>query len=82
MSFLNGTINDKRIIGAISLENMYMWIDAVYGVYNYMINQTGGAVSLGLDLIHEKHIIQKLNTNSSTEFEVVGFSGFLHHNIQ
>ena len=82
MSFLKGIINDKRIIGAISLINMYIWMDAAYGVYNCMRSQTCGAVSLGLGLIHERSIIQKLNTNSSTEFEVAGFSDFLPHNIQ
>ena len=57
-------------------------MDAAYGVYNCMRSQTCGAVSLGLGLIHERSIIQKLNTNSSTEFEVAGFSDFLPHNIQ
>ena len=61
MSFLKGTINDKRIIGAISLENMHTWIDAAYGVYNDMRSQTDGAISLGWGIIHEKSTIQKLN---------------------
>ena len=34
VSFFKGTVNDKRIIGAVSLENMHTWIDAAYGVYN------------------------------------------------
>ena len=81
MSFLKGTVNDKRIIGAISLEN-YTWIDAAYGIYNDMRSQTSGAISLGLGIIHKKSIIQKLNTKHSTESEVVGFSDYLPHNIQ
>ena len=47
-----------------------------------MRSQTGGAISLGLSIIHDKSIIQKLNTKSSTESEVVGFSDYLPHNIQ
>ena len=47
VSFLKGTVNDKRIIGAISLENMHTWIDAVYGVYNDMRSQTGRSIALG-----------------------------------
>ena len=82
VSFLKGTVNDKRIIGAISLENMHTWIDAAYGVYNDMRSQTGGAIFLGWGIIHEKSTIQKLNTKSSTESEVVGFSDYLPHNIQ
>ena len=47
-----------------------------------MRSQTGGAISLGWGIIHEKSAIQKLNTKSSTESEVVGFSDYLPHNIQ
>ena len=81
MSFLKGTVNDKRIIGAISLENMQTWIDAAYCVYNAMRSQTNGAISLGRGIIHEKSIIQKLTIKSSIESEVVGFSDYLPHNI-
>ena len=81
VSFLKGTGNDKRIIGAIPLEHMDTWIDTSYGVYNDMRSQTGGAISLGWGIIHEISIIQKLNTKSSTESEVVGFSDYLPHNI-
>ena len=45
---------------------MHIWIDAAYGVYNDMRSQTGGAISLGWGIIHEKSTIQKLNTKSST----------------
>ena len=82
VSFFKGTINSKRIIGVISLKNMHTWIDAAYGVYNDMRSQTGGAIYLGWGTIHDKCIIQKLNTKSSTESEVVGFSDYLPHYIQ
>ena len=82
MSFLKKTVNDKRIIGVISLENMHTWIDAAYEVYNDMKSQTGREISLGWGIIHKKSIIQKLNTKRSTESEVVGFSDYLPHNIQ
>ena len=61
---------------------MHTWIDAAYDVYNDMISQIGGAISLGWGIIHEKSIIQKLNTKSSIESEVVGFSDYLPNNIQ
>ena len=76
VSFFKGTINDKRIIGVISLENMHTWIDTVYGVYNDTRSQTGEAISLGWGIIHETSIVQKLNTKRSTESEVVGFSDY------
>ena len=47
-----------------------------------MRSQTCGVISLGWGIIHEKSTIQKLNTKSSTESEVVGFSDYLPHNIQ
>ena len=58
---------------------MHTWIDAAYGVYNDTRSQIGGAISLGWSRIHEKSTIQKLNTKSSTESEVVGFSNYLPH---
>ena len=61
---------------------MHTWIDTVYGVYNDMRSQTGGAIPLGWGIIHEKSTIQKLNTKCSTESEVDGFSDYLPHNIQ
>ena len=82
VSFFKGTVNDKRIIDAVSLENMHTWIDAAYGAYNDMRSQPDGAISLGWGIIHEKSIIQKLDTTSSTESEVVGFSNYLPHIIQ
>ena len=47
VSSLKGTINNKRIIGEISLGNIHTWIDSAYGVYNDMRSQRGGAISLG-----------------------------------
>ena len=47
-----------------------------------MRSQIGGEIPLRWGIIHEKSIIQKLNTKSSTESEVVGFSDYLPHNIQ
>ena len=61
---------------------MHTWTDVAYGVYNGMRSQTGRVISLQWGIIHEKSIIQKLNTQSSTESEVVGFSDYLPHNIQ
>ena len=51
VSFLKGTVYDKRIIGAILLENMHRWIDGAYSVYNNMRSQTGGVISLGWGII-------------------------------
>ena len=61
---------------------MHTLIDAAYDAYNDMRSQTGRSIALGQGIIHEKSIIQKLNTKRSTESEVVGFSDYVPPNIQ
>ena len=81
LSYLKGTIEDKRIIGAPKLNSLVTWVDAAYAVYENMRSQTGGAMSFGLGLVHGRSSKQKLNTKSSTEAEVVGVSEYLTYNI-
>ena len=52
--FINGTINKKRIIGARSLKDLFTWIDAAYAVHANMRGHTGGAMSMGYGVLHEK----------------------------
>ena len=79
--FCKNTIDDVRIIGATSVEDIFTWIDAAYAVHNDMISHTGGCMSLGIGTLHSKIAVQKLNTNSSTESEIVGVSKYLPYNI-
>ena len=72
IAYVKGTIDDVRIIGADSLSKIYAWIDAAYGVTADMKSQTGGAMSLGVGVLHGKSSKQKLNVKSSTEAELVG----------
>ena len=81
IAYVKGTIDDVRIIGADSLSKIYTWIDAAYGVTSDMKSQTGGAMSLGLGVLHGKSVKQKLNVKSSTEAELVGVSDYLPYNI-
>ena len=74
-------INDVRIIGADSFSTFYEWIDAAYGVTAGMKSQTGGAMCLGLGVLHGKSTKQKLNVKSSTEAELVGISDYLPYNM-
>ena len=75
LGFLKSTINDVRIIGARSLQEIYAWIDMAYGVHNIdMRSHTGGIMSLGFGYVHQKYFKQKLNVKSSTEAEIVGSS--------
>ena len=59
-------IKDKRIIGAKTLSDPYMWIDAAYAVHDNMRGHTGGAISMGYGIMHGKASKQKINVKTST----------------
>jgi hypothetical protein len=67
LEYLNGTIDDKRIIGADSLFQMKTWVDASYAVHADMKSHTGEVVSFGIGALMGKSSKQKLNVKSSTE---------------
>ena len=81
LAFLQSTINDIRIIGANSLQEVYTWIDAAYGVHDGMRSHTGGVISLVTGTMHQKSSVQKLNVKSSTEAEIVGTSEYMPYNV-
>ena len=72
------TIDDVRIIGASTLQQVYTWVDAAYGVHIIdMKSHTGGIMSMGTGTLHQKSSKQKLNVKSSTEAEIVGKSEYM-----
>ena len=77
IAFIQCTIEDVRIIGASDLNKIFTWIDSAYAVNPDMRSQTGGAISMGIGLIHAKCSKQKLNVKSSTEAELVGTSEYI-----
>jgi len=79
--FMKNTINDKRIIGATTLTELLMWIDAAYAVHCNMRGHMGGVMSLGHGIVHGKSSKQKINVKSSTESELVGLSEYLPYNL-
>ena len=79
--FFNGTLDMPLILGADSLADSKLWVDAAYAVHDDMKSHTGGATSLGRGAIMCKSTKQKLNTKSSTEAEVVGSSDYLPNTI-
>ena len=81
LSFLNGTIEDERTIGADSLTEIFTWIDAAYAVHDNMRSHMGGLISLGTGVVHAKSSMEKINTKSSTEAELVGLAEYLPYNI-
>jgi hypothetical protein len=72
LQFLRATRGDFLTLSADSLHNVRWWVDAAYDVHPDMRSHTGGAMSLGRGVIYGTSKQQKLNTNSSTEAELVG----------
>ena len=82
LGFLKNSIDDVRVIGANSLQEVYTWVDASYGVHDIdMRSHTGGCMSLGTGMIHQKSSKQKINTKSSTESELVATSEYVPYNV-
>eukprot|EP00957_Ditylum_brightwellii_P132336 10091208-Ditylum_brightwellii.AAC.1 len=81
LCFLNDTIDDVRKIRATSLTEMFTWIDALYAVYDNMRSHMGGLISLGLGIVHRKSAMEKINTKSLTDAELVGMAEYLPYNI-
>ena len=81
LGWLESTINDTRIIGANSLQDIYTWIDASYAVHENMPGHTGDAILMGYGVIHARAGKQKINTKSSTELELVGMAEYIPYNL-
>ena len=81
ISYLNNTMESKKVIGVLSLKALITWVDAAYAVYNNMRSQVGGVTSLGCGLVHTKSPKQKIIAQRSIEAEFVGVSEILPHNI-
>ena len=81
LGFLKGSINDKRVIGADSLRDLHVWIDASHAIHANMRGHTGGTMSMGRGTLHCKSSKQRLNTKSTTESELVGLSEYLPYDI-
>ena len=77
LTYLNGTLDLPRIIGADNLDSLYSWVDASYATHADMRGHTGGLMSFGRGAVHHKCSKQKLNTKSSTESEIVGASDYI-----
>ena len=74
LQYLKGTLDEYLILGSQDLTTMGCWIDAAFAVHDDMKSHTGVAVSFGRGSVMSNSGKQKLNTNSSTEAELVGCS--------
>ena len=60
-----------------SLEEFHSFIDVAFAVNPDRKSQTGGVVTFGRGAVHSESSKQKLNSKSSTEGEIIGFSDYL-----
>ena len=81
LSYLQCTIDMPRIIGANGFEILQPYVEASYATHNDMRGHTGGLMTLGHGIVHDKCSKQKLNTKSSTETEVIGASDYIGHTL-
>ena len=81
LGFIQGTINDKRIISTDNIKGLFVWVDASRTMHDDMKGHTGGVMSLGTGILHGKSSKQKLNIRSTTESELVGVSEYLPYDI-
>ena len=78
LHFLQSTIDDKRVLTADSLTELYTWVDAAYAVHDDRKSHIGGAMLFGCG----DSVQSQPNKNSTpNQAEVVGVSDYLPSNI-
>jgi len=75
MSWIQRSVEDRRIIGADDLIYMLTMTDSVHAVHEDMKGHTGGAIT------SKNPVLKKMNGRSSTETEQIGTSEYLPKNI-
>jgi hypothetical protein len=81
LEYLRRTLDEFLTLGADDIRMMKTWVDASYAVHKDMKSHTGGVVSFGIGAVMSKSSKQKLNTESSTEAELVGANDYLPYPI-
>jgi hypothetical protein len=72
--YLRGAREFGLVLEADKAISACGWIDASFGVHSDLKSHTGAAISLGKGPLWAKSSVQRLNTKSSTEAELVGVS--------
>jgi hypothetical protein len=73
MNYLKATKNDVPCISADDTGTIQWHVDAAFAVHKDMKSHTGATMTLGSGTICSISTKQKVNTQSSTEAELVGF---------
>jgi hypothetical protein len=81
LSYIRETINLKLILSSDKTAILKWWTDASFATRADMKSQTGAPMSMGTGTIYSLSKKQKLNTNSSTQAELVGSDDILSQMI-
>jgi hypothetical protein len=77
MKYIRGTRTMPLILNANGSGILKWWVDTSFAVHPYMRGHSGGGLSLGRGFPIVRSTKQKLNTQSSTETEIVGADDFM-----
>ena len=81
LKYINALKDYALLIRPSDGIQVHAWVDASYAVHADYKSHTGMAISIGGGVTHAKSTVQKLNTKSSTESEIVGASDSAGHII-
>ena len=82
MNYIQGTIGLSFILSVDKAVNIQWYIDAEFAVHKYMKSHTCGSITSVTVGDYAQSRKQKLNTNSSTEANIVGLGGVLSQVIR
>ena len=77
VDYLKRTIDDEFSLGADGLDEMGSFVDVSFAVHEDMRSHTCCGISFGRGIILGRFTMQKFNTNSSTELELVCVADYL-----
>ena len=81
LKYLHATKDYALVIRPADGFHVHAWVDASYAVHTDYKSHTGVAIGIGGGVTYAKSTVQKLNTKSSTEAEIVGVSDASGHII-
>ena len=79
MQYLRNTTDMPLTICSDGTNIVKWWVYRSYAVHPDMHSQTGGTMFLGKGAIINTSIKQKMNTNSSTETELIAYDDLMPH---
>ena len=71
MKYIQGNIGLPLVLSINKSGNIKWYVDAAFAVHKDMRSHTGGFMTMGTGGVYVQSIEKKLNTNSSTEAELV-----------